>query len=606
MNYFNDLRQGDFDAVIQATLPVIEKDEQARDAFLRVFVPKENLFLIGDETIELLKREAEKKNPYAMYALGRWHSLTFPDNDSAEKSVTLFGEAYEAGLPDAGAALSLAWTFGDFGEVDKEKAAQFLTESLERCSLLGIWLALRRIVFGFEDMEANPEQAITFIEEYMENDRQCNMQPNGMWYFLRACATDALKGRKAALADYEKARDLGILQAYFWVAVVRGYEDGDELLHEEAYYEALEEGVEHDDRESVCASAMVLMENYEEQLEDAPEEGLAKLSEQIVELLESAASLGHATAIVTLGDAYREGLYGLKEDKDEAWGLYCLAAYYEDVDGYERMWDMMHEGEVEPNQDSMDYFALRATRLDSERMKTETLKAYRAGRLSDYREEITKYYLPHDDTPAPASDEPLEATGEALESYYKLCRGYCDKATKILQEQEDPSPITGMAREVLRYARHMGQFEHMLSKTYEVTKTMADKLFDHPRLLLELKEVELEALQDIEAQQQHSLNITDDLREEISRLSANIRAADEGRWDDIVTGRMLKSDPVEWTKGYEEVIDAAHREAYSRLGDCPRGMGFCFAYWAELRNALEHYGIEWRNPHVMNPHVMFD
>ena len=605
MTYFEHFNRGDFDAVIQSTLPVVTTDERAREAFLRVFVAKENLFLLSDETIGMLKAAADKKNPYAMYALGRWYSLTLPDENSTDRSLELFGAAYEAGLPEAGAALSLAWTFGDFGEVDKEKAQDFLNEALDNNSILAVWLALRRVIFGFEDMEANPEQALRFIEEYIAYDAKREMPENGLWYFLRGCATEELKGRTAALADYERARDLGVIQAYFWIAFIRGYEDGEELLHDEDYYHALEEGVEHSDRDSIYASAMVLINNYDEQPDDAPVERLERLESQILELLETAASLGQATAIVTMGDMYREGDYGVEPNIKRAYGLYAMAACYEDTDAFERIWDMMDSGEVEASEEEKDYFALRGTRLDSEKLKAETLKAYRAGRLEDYKEEIEKYYLPTSQT-TDTTQTPLEATGEALDSYHRTCVEYCEKAKRILQEQDDPSPITDMARELLRLARHMGQFEHMLSKTYDVTRRMAENLFDHPRLLLELKEVELAALNDIEAQQQHHLNITDDLSEEIDQLRANIQAADEGRWVDLHSGRMLKNDPVEWTKAYEDVIDAANREAYSHLSDCPRGMGFCFAYWAELRNALERYGIEWRSPHAMNPGVMFD
>ncbi|WP_294456636.1 hypothetical protein [uncultured Bacteroides sp.] len=39
----------------------------------------------------------------------------------------------------------------------------------------------------------------------------------------------------------------------------------------------------------------------------------------------------------------------------------------------------------------------------------------------------------------------------------------------------------------------------------------------------------------------------------------------------------------------------------------PRGMGFCFAYWNTKAQVLKaDYGIEWRSPAIMNPHVMFD
>ena len=202
--------------------------------------------------------------------------------------------------------------------------------------------------------------------------------------------------------------------------------------------------------------------------------------------------------------------------------------------------------------------------------------------------------------------ETLQSTPEALEKYARICNDYCEKAQKILQDQDDPSPITNWAREVIVYAKHLGQFEHMLGAAYVVTRDMADCLFDHPRLLLELKETELEILEYIEAQEQHDLEITEDLRDEIAQLKANIQAADEGRWDDIVTDSHLNHDPVEWTKAYEDVIDEADHEAYQHLTDTPRGMGFCFGYWAEKRAALAKRGIYWNSPSRMNPGVLFD
>lgn len=200
----------------------------------------------------------------------------------------------------------------------------------------------------------------------------------------------------------------------------------------------------------------------------------------------------------------------------------------------------------------------------------------------------------------------LQKTGEALEGYWKQCVEDCNRAKSILQEMEDTSPIADMAREVILLGRHLGQFEHMLPKAYQVTKQMAEFVYEHPRLLLELKQVELEILEYAEAIDGHEMQITEDLRDEIHQLEKNIQAADEGRLDDIDDGKMLKSDPVEWTKEYEDVIDEVDREAYANLKDSPRGMGFCFGYWAEKRNALARRGIEWCSPQQMNPGVMFD
>ena len=200
----------------------------------------------------------------------------------------------------------------------------------------------------------------------------------------------------------------------------------------------------------------------------------------------------------------------------------------------------------------------------------------------------------------------LQKTGEALEEYWKRCMEDCNKAKSILQDMEDTSSIAEMAKEVILLGRHLGRFEHMLPKTYQVTKQMAEYVSEHPRLLLELKQVELEILEYAEAIDGHEMQITEDLRDEILQLEQNIQAADEGRFEDIVDGKILKSDPVEWTKEYEEVIDDADREAYAHLKDNPRGMGFCFGYWAEKRNALAKRGIEWHSPQEMNPGVMFD
>ena len=71
-------------------------------------------------------------------------------------------------------------------------------------------------------------------------------------------------------------------------------------------------------------------------------------------------------------------------------------------------------------------------------------------------------------------------------------------------------------------------------------------------------------------------------------------------------GGMLKVDPVQATKEWENVIYEVEKEVDEQLKDEPRGMGFCFAYWSAKRAALARRGIQWRSPSAMNPGVMFD
>ena len=70
--------------------------------------------------------------------------------------------------------------------------------------------------------------------------------------------------------------------------------------------------------------------------------------------------------------------------------------------------------------------------------------------------------------------------------------------------------------------------------------------------------------------------------------------------------KHLLFDPVERTLEYETVIYEAEEEVAKELKDEPRCMGFCFAYWSALRDALQRRGIEWHSPHQMNPRVHFD
>ncbi len=71
-------------------------------------------------------------------------------------------------------------------------------------------------------------------------------------------------------------------------------------------------------------------------------------------------------------------------------------------------------------------------------------------------------------------------------------------------------------------------------------------------------------------------------------------------------GRHLLFDPVERSQKWEEIYYEVEEECYRHLKGVPRGMGFCFGYWAEKRGVLAKYGIDWQTPHMMNPRVMFD
>lgn len=69
----------------------------------------------------------------------------------------------------------------------------------------------------------------------------------------------------------------------------------------------------------------------------------------------------------------------------------------------------------------------------------------------------------------------------------------------------------------------------------------------------------------------------------------------------------LKKDPVEYTWKWEDIYYDLEDKLEYRFANAPRHMGFCFKYWSTKQELLrEEYGIEWRSPSLMNPHVRFD
>lgn len=207
---------------------------------------------------------------------------------------------------------------------------------------------------------------------------------------------------------------------------------------------------------------------------------------------------------------------------------------------------------------------------------------------------------------AECSSKPLSSYGEDLDKYCELCNLCISLSKENLQEMDRPWETTEMARVFLHYAKWLSEFAHKLNYLYSATSAMLDCVFDHPRLKVKLLNLLLGVLRDLEAQTMHDLSITEDVEKELRFYQRNIEFADQGRLDQIRESGHLKSDPVEWTARWEEVIDEADRIAYSNLADMPRGMGFCHAFWPERTAALAQFGIEWKSPRRMNPLVLFD
>lgn len=128
--------------------------------------------------------------------------------------------------------------------------------------------------------------------------------------------------------------------------------------------------------------------------------------------------------------------------------------------------------------------------------------------------------------------------------------------------------------------------------------------YDVPRLVLEILCFERKLVEQAAGDEGLTL---DEVDAEIQRLSDYIDT-DRISPETFMKRhhRHLNFDPIERTRLWEDIYYEAEQECDRRLGDTPRGMGFCFAHWSTFRQVLAEKGIRWRSPGEMNPRVLFD
>ena len=131
--------------------------------------------------------------------------------------------------------------------------------------------------------------------------------------------------------------------------------------------------------------------------------------------------------------------------------------------------------------------------------------------------------------------------------------------------------------------------------------------YDMPRFVLSILNYKLELIEQSEEHDPDRYPTAEEVQADIRRLEDYIDTEHIGTEEFIEKyQRHLKFSPVERTELWEENYYEVEKECERRLGNTPRGMGFCFAYWSTLRQVLSERGILWQSPSELNPRVMFD
>ena len=381
-----------FDDLVQTALT---DDSEAAQIYLsRVFYTRCSIFMLSPDTIEQVKQAADKGNACAQFAYGRHLIVTNPNEQSKELSLEYFGKAQQQGLPDAIAAISEAWRYGDFGIVDHSKAKQAVNQALQLRSEYAAFSQLKTMVLGDDDQL---EKALIVIDALIELNAQREM-PFALWHYFKGVAHCTMGDIEEAEKHLTFACNQGNIDAWLERAVnAGGFDENGDIADNEAYIKALREGAEHHNPECRTLLAWDAVLQFDEH---PSQERTPQLAQTIIDELQQCTRYGSKTACELLGDIYLNGWLQLSPDVDLAWRWYAQSAIWHCDTAYEKMYEMVHNHLKDVEQDFSDMLAISGARLGSKRLLAATVIAYTHGRLTEYASEIEQYYEPIFDAPA--------------------------------------------------------------------------------------------------------------------------------------------------------------------------------------------------------------
>ena len=353
-------------------------------AFYRQFCTKEGVAALRSADIARLTASCE---PCAKYALGRWHYLLAPQEDSLQQAEALLREAMEAGVPDAYAALANMYCLGDTHEdrVDYPEYRRLLAESVARGSELGAYRLACRRIDGFYGVDAEPERVCAETAALLAAEQD----PNPLWYSVLGYGWSVLEQNDKAREAYEAGVAHGCVGCCADLARLALRQDD-----REAYRHWMEEGMAQG-----CAWCCLLdADMSEEEYQANAPRYTYLICRQRENQLKRGIDGGEGLCAYFLGLYYLEGRLGFSVDRPNAINILRRGAALGNSYCCSLLADVLEAGS-----DSPDTFReaarlrLRAVRYDGGEdadMVDWMLEDFRSGLLDENRDEIESLWLP--------------------------------------------------------------------------------------------------------------------------------------------------------------------------------------------------------------------
>lgn len=371
-------------SIISETLPLAASDPEKARKFLSLFYLTYEMFLIDDENMELLKEYHSKGDGYAAFALGRYHKIVHPQEDSMQVAWSLYEEARAKGIADAITEMAIMLRYGFAGTFDRERAKELLEEALAA----GSRLAERRIAYdlkaGMFGSEKNLGKALSMVNRQIMRDGE-----DLHLLILKCQIIDDIYGTNAAIPYYQNVADLGSATAWDWLLTI--YFSG--IGSNEELEKHLEKGIIMEIGIAYYIKAVMRAD---------------KDPESRIPMLEKAMSLGCEMAAAELGNIYCERGQKEKGNYLKAWELYTRGMQFNWSECAERLVEMAEKKMVETDEETLDRLMISGARMGWERLIAKVVEAYNDGCLTQYAGEIEKYHIPAFNALDPEKLEELE------------------------------------------------------------------------------------------------------------------------------------------------------------------------------------------------------
>ena len=345
--------------------------------------------LTGEQVDEIYDK-ADEGNPKACFQKALV-LLAWRDEDDWEKSAhKLLLKAKAGGVIDAEAVIADMIRYGELEKSDFARAKKLLEKSLAKGSEFAAKYHIENLLFGLCGTVEDPEAALEFIDNLLAQS------DNPMWYYYKGLAIERTDCLSAAKEWYNKALEWGVAEAIADYATAVGFDDEYVMEDQDAYEKILDEGCKINNPMCKYLKARLQGAKWYD-LPDENEEEKEELLDDILDNLESAATLGFAEASLWLGHIYKEGLYDLEPDLDQAWAWYGDGAQFRSGECYESMYAIAVQGLLHSPQEGRkiaDLCAIKGARCGSRMMLRAAVEAFYDGRLQGFASEIEEYYIP--------------------------------------------------------------------------------------------------------------------------------------------------------------------------------------------------------------------